>query len=171
MCNECGNCAVFCPWSGRPYKDKLTLFWSAEDMDASENRGFLPVEGVFDVDDAAVRPARGRAPHHPCRPRRLRLPAGQVIPRDPRAEALLARGSRQATRGETWTTRPGASGSPTRAASAAASASARAPRAPCTLEDKQARIDYALCIACGMCATKCRKGVIHDTLGIYAPAQ
>ena len=64
MCNECGNCAVFCPWSGRPYKDKLTLFWSAEDMDASENRGFLPVEGgfrvrlasgegVFDVDDAA----------------------------------------------------------------------------------------------------------------------
>ena len=64
MCNECGNCAVFCPWSGRPYKDKLTLFWSAEDMDASENRGFLPVEGgfrvrlasgegVYDVDDAA----------------------------------------------------------------------------------------------------------------------
>lgn len=39
------------------------------------------------------------------------------------------------------------------------------------VEDKQARIDYALCIACGMCATKCRKGVIHDTLGIYAPAQ
>ncbi len=39
------------------------------------------------------------------------------------------------------------------------------------VEDKQARIDYTLCIACGMCATKCRKGVIHDTLGIYAPAQ
>ena len=65
MCNECGNCAVFCPWSGRPYKDKLTLFWSAEDMDASENRGFLPQgdgtfrvrlasgEGTYDVDDAA----------------------------------------------------------------------------------------------------------------------
>ncbi|HJA29534.1 MAG TPA: FAD-dependent oxidoreductase, partial [Candidatus Olsenella pullicola] len=65
MCNECGNCAVFCPWSGRPYKDKLTLFWSAEDMDASENRGFLPLpdgtfrvrlasgEGVYDVSDAA----------------------------------------------------------------------------------------------------------------------
>ena len=32
------------------------------------------------------------------------------------------------------------------------------------VEDKQARIDYVLCIACGMCATKCRKGVIHDTL-------
>ena len=65
MCNECGNCAVFCPWSGRPYKDKLTLFWSAEDMDASENRGFLPLpdgrvrvrlaggEGTYDVRDAA----------------------------------------------------------------------------------------------------------------------
>ena len=65
MCNECGNCAVFCPWSGRPYKDKLTLFWSAEDMDASENRGFLPLpdgsfrvrlaggEGAYDVRDAA----------------------------------------------------------------------------------------------------------------------
>ncbi len=65
MCNECGNCAVFCPWSGRPFKDKLTLFWSAEDMGNSENQGFLPqadgtflvrLDGktaAFDVDDAA----------------------------------------------------------------------------------------------------------------------
>ncbi len=65
MCNECGNCAVFCPWSGRPYKDKLTLFWSAEDMGASENQGFLPqADGsylvrigekcaAYNVDDAA----------------------------------------------------------------------------------------------------------------------
>ena len=65
MCNECGNCAVFCPWSGRPYKDKLTLFWSAEDMGASENQGFLPqADGsylvrigekcaAYDIDDAA----------------------------------------------------------------------------------------------------------------------
>lgn len=42
MCNECGNCAVFCPYSeGRPYKDKITLFWSKEDFDNSENEGFL----------------------------------------------------------------------------------------------------------------------------------
>ena len=41
LCNECGNCATFCPWEGRPYKDKLTLFWSAEDMANSENPGFL----------------------------------------------------------------------------------------------------------------------------------
>ena len=46
MCNECGNCAVFCPYSGRPYKDKLTLFWSKEDMDSSENQGFLVLKGT-----------------------------------------------------------------------------------------------------------------------------
>ena len=51
MCNECGNCAVFCPYeTGRPYKDKLTLFWSAEDMDNSDNDGFLPLDdGDFRV--------------------------------------------------------------------------------------------------------------------------
>ena len=65
MCNECGNCAAFCPYAeGRPYKDKLTLFWSAEDMDDSGNQGFLSLadgtfrvrlvagEGIYDVDDA-----------------------------------------------------------------------------------------------------------------------
>ena len=41
MCNECGNCAVFCPYESKPYKDKLTLFWSEEDMENSENEGFL----------------------------------------------------------------------------------------------------------------------------------
>ena len=45
MCNECGNCAVFCPYSGRPYKDKLTVFATAEDFADSENEGFLPLEG------------------------------------------------------------------------------------------------------------------------------
>ena len=42
MCNECGNCAVFCPYDSRPYRDKFTLFWSREDFDHSENPGFLP---------------------------------------------------------------------------------------------------------------------------------
>ncbi len=41
MCNECGNCAVFCPYDGRPYRDKFTLFWSREDFDDSENEGFF----------------------------------------------------------------------------------------------------------------------------------
>jgi putative selenate reductase len=46
MCNECGNCAIFCPYSGRPYKDKFTLFPSEEDFNDSENTGFLPLEGT-----------------------------------------------------------------------------------------------------------------------------
>jgi putative selenate reductase len=44
MCNECGNCAVFCPYNGRPYRDKLTLYWNLEDFRNSENSGFLPQE-------------------------------------------------------------------------------------------------------------------------------
>ena len=46
MCNECGNCAVFCPYDSRPYKDKFTLFWSRKDFDGSENEGFLRLEGT-----------------------------------------------------------------------------------------------------------------------------
>ena len=41
MCNECGNCAVFCPYSGKPYKDKFTLFWLEEDFEDSTNEGFF----------------------------------------------------------------------------------------------------------------------------------
>ena len=42
MCNECGNCAVFCPYSSAPYKDKFTLFCSREGMaESKENSGFL----------------------------------------------------------------------------------------------------------------------------------
>jgi len=26
LCNECGNCEMFCPYSGAPYKDKLTYY-------------------------------------------------------------------------------------------------------------------------------------------------
>jgi len=41
MCNECGNCAIFCPHVGKPYKDKLTVFCCEEDFVESENAGFL----------------------------------------------------------------------------------------------------------------------------------
>ena len=57
---------MFCPYeNGRPYKDKLTLFWSGDDMLDSENDGFLLLEDgkfsvrlsgethVVDVDDAS----------------------------------------------------------------------------------------------------------------------
>ena len=40
-CNECGNCATFCPYGGKPYRDKLTLYWYEEDFTNSENEGFL----------------------------------------------------------------------------------------------------------------------------------
>jgi putative selenate reductase len=41
MCNECGNCAGFCPHGGDPYKDKFTVFWSLEDFIDSKNTGFF----------------------------------------------------------------------------------------------------------------------------------
>jgi putative selenate reductase len=44
LCNECGNCATFCPWDGRPYADKLTLFVREDDFRGSTNPGFF-VEG------------------------------------------------------------------------------------------------------------------------------
>jgi putative selenate reductase len=40
MCNECGNCAVFCPYDSRPYKDKFTLFANEADFADSTNEGF-----------------------------------------------------------------------------------------------------------------------------------
>ncbi len=41
FCNECGNCATFCPWEGRPYRDKLTVFATEEDFRDSTNPGFF----------------------------------------------------------------------------------------------------------------------------------
>ncbi len=43
MCNECGNCLVFCPYDSAPYQDKFTLFHTEAEFDASENKGFLPL--------------------------------------------------------------------------------------------------------------------------------
>ncbi len=44
LCNECGNCATFCPYQGKPYKDKITVFWTEEDFEQSDNQGFLLVQ-------------------------------------------------------------------------------------------------------------------------------
>ncbi|MDD3142430.1 MAG: FAD-dependent oxidoreductase, partial [Lachnospiraceae bacterium] len=41
MCNECGNCKSFCPYTSAPYKDKFTLFASEEHMNDSKNDGFV----------------------------------------------------------------------------------------------------------------------------------
>ncbi|NLO84379.1 MAG: putative selenate reductase subunit YgfK [Clostridiales bacterium] len=44
MCNECGNCTVFCPYISNPYKDKFTLFASPADMKESTNAGFCVLD-------------------------------------------------------------------------------------------------------------------------------
>jgi len=43
MCNECGNCGVFCPHLGNPYQDKVTVFWSESDFIDSSNIGFYVI--------------------------------------------------------------------------------------------------------------------------------
>ena len=46
MCNECGNCAAFCPYDSSPYKEKFTLFFDREGFEESkDNSGFLPLGG------------------------------------------------------------------------------------------------------------------------------
>lgn len=48
LCNECGDCGTFCPHAGRPYKDKITVFWTRQDFDDSTNAGYLPLsEGQY----------------------------------------------------------------------------------------------------------------------------
>jgi putative selenate reductase len=56
MCNECGNCAVFCPHGGLPYQDKFTVFSTGEDFAESDNPGFLKSGDAFRVrlEDKAV---------------------------------------------------------------------------------------------------------------------
>ncbi len=49
MCNDCGNCETFCPYTGAPYKDKLTIFWSENDFIRSRNDGF-----VFQSDNEVI---------------------------------------------------------------------------------------------------------------------
>ncbi|MEI7884958.1 MAG: putative selenate reductase subunit YgfK, partial [Clostridia bacterium] len=43
MCNECGNCASFCPYTekGEPYKYKFTLFGTEDEFNGSKNSGFV----------------------------------------------------------------------------------------------------------------------------------
>lgn len=60
MCNECGNCGVFCPHADNPYKDKMTIFWTLNDFVDSTNRGFLKI----DEDTYKVRMENGNVVDH-----------------------------------------------------------------------------------------------------------
>ena len=71
MCNECGNCAQFCPYEGRPYKDKFTVFCSAADFENSTNPGFVPLDA-----------ANGKV--------RVRLEGGEVLDTDAADKKLPA---------------------------------------------------------------------------------
>lgn len=44
MCNECGNCKSFCPYSSAPYLDKFTLFANEADLADSKNQGFAVLD-------------------------------------------------------------------------------------------------------------------------------
>lgn len=41
LCNECGNCLVFCPYSSDPAKDKFTLFWSVDEFFNEHHQGYV----------------------------------------------------------------------------------------------------------------------------------
>lgn len=40
LCNECGNCTVFCPYDSSPYREKFTLFATEKDFLESPHSGF-----------------------------------------------------------------------------------------------------------------------------------
>ena len=44
LCNECGNCKSFCPYSSAPYLDKFTLFATEADLENSKNQGFAVLD-------------------------------------------------------------------------------------------------------------------------------
>jgi len=58
LCNECGNCGVFCPYQGEPYRHKPTLFPSSAAARASKDAGFAFV-GSSDEAGRGAAPASG----------------------------------------------------------------------------------------------------------------
>ncbi|MDR2589923.1 MAG: putative selenate reductase subunit YgfK [Oscillospiraceae bacterium] len=44
LCNECGNCEIFCPYESAPYLDKMTFYIYKQDFDNSKNNGFVAME-------------------------------------------------------------------------------------------------------------------------------
>ena len=41
LCNECGNCAVFCPYDSDPAKDKFTLYWTVAEFEIGHHEGYV----------------------------------------------------------------------------------------------------------------------------------
>jgi len=45
FCNECGNCATFCPTAGAPYRDKPRLYLDRDDFEAQADNAFMLLGG------------------------------------------------------------------------------------------------------------------------------
>ncbi len=41
FCNECGNCATFCPTAGKPYQDKPRLYLQHSEFEAESDNAFM----------------------------------------------------------------------------------------------------------------------------------
>jgi len=75
LCNECGNCATFCPTAGRPFRDKPRVFFDRGDFEAETDNAFM----LLAVDGAVVIQARAGGELHQLRdgnPVRYRGPGG-----------------------------------------------------------------------------------------------
>jgi putative selenate reductase len=46
FCNECGNCATFCPTAGRPYRDKPRLYLDRSAFEDETDNAFMLVGGA-----------------------------------------------------------------------------------------------------------------------------
>ena len=45
FCNECGNCATFCPTSGKPYRDKPKIYLSANGFELEQDNAYYLQKG------------------------------------------------------------------------------------------------------------------------------
>ena len=61
LCNECGNCATFCPTAGQPWRDKPRLYLDRPEFEAQQDNAFI----VFRNEDRWAMDARWQgATHH-----------------------------------------------------------------------------------------------------------
>ncbi len=61
LCNECGNCGLFCPYEGEPFHGKPTLFDNIEDLKVSTNAGFAFIFAAREPVSLALRLTPGAA--------------------------------------------------------------------------------------------------------------
>ncbi len=54
LCNQCGNCGFFCPYEGRPYEGKPTIFSSTTALEQSPNPGFVFINTGKEVRRPAI---------------------------------------------------------------------------------------------------------------------